>query len=203
VKKFIFNIRDWFCYFLATGFFTGIMSPIAPGTVGSLAATVLVYFLIQWQGIDVIGILILMFITYGVGMYITAPAERFAQKRWGKSKRYTGEYAEYDRAETVIDEFLGIFVSVLSIVGLQHLEIVRDNLILWLIAAFFIFRIFDIWKPWIISKIEKRLMEKANESDSGYIKDLKIGLNVMTDDWVAGFFTNVILSCVILILVYF
>jgi phosphatidylglycerophosphatase A len=42
------------------------------------------------------------------------------------------------------------------------------------VAAFFLFRLFDIWKPWPINRIEKRLQN---------------GLGVMLDDLLAASYT--------------
>ena len=50
--------------------------------------------------------------------------------------------------------------------------------LVWLVAVFILFRIFDIWKPWIIKTYD-------NKSGAFY---------VMIDDVLAGLFTAIFIS---------
>lgn len=69
----------------------------------------------------------------------------------------------HDCKRIVIDEVFGMCISLLFVP--HHL---------WMgLVAFVIFRIFDIWKPFYIKKMEK----------------LKGGLGVMADDMLAGIYT--------------
>jgi len=51
----------------------------------------------------------------------------------------------------------------------------------WIISGFLLFRLFDIWKPWPIRWVDRRV---------------KGGLGVMLDDLVAGLFALVALQLV-------
>jgi phosphatidylglycerophosphatase A len=72
----------------------------------------------------------------------------------------------HDGKEIVIDELAGMWIA-LSICGINS-----ENTLILAPLAFIFFRLFDIWKPSIIGKIDR---------------DVKGGLGVMGDDIVAGF----------------
>lgn len=73
-----------------------------------------------------------------------------------------------DPGEIVIDELVGQWIAVLAIPA--HFGY-------WL-AAFFLFRIFDIWKPWLIDKSQQ----------------LPGGLGIMMDDVLAGLFAFILIQ---------
>jgi len=78
-----------------------------------------------------------------------------------------------DPSKVVIDEMVGIFVALLWIpINWQSM-----------LAAFILFRLFDIWKPIGVSHAE----------------NLQGGLGVMADDIVAGIYANVILQLLLLL----
>lgn len=76
-----------------------------------------------------------------------------------------------DSGKIVIDEVLGMAISLLLLP--INFTIIVMGLIL--------FRIFDIWKPLYIKKTEK----------------LKGGWGVMTDDAVAGIYSNIVLQIIV------
>ena len=79
------------------------------------------------------------------------------------------EWQREDPQEIVIDESAGILLTlwfVPSGVG-------------WWLAGFLLFRLFDIWKPWVIGWCDRTI---------------KGGLGVMLDDLVAGLFANLLLN---------
>ncbi len=78
---------------------------------------------------------------------------------------YEKEVGEHDSKEIVIDELVGMWLT-LSICGITN-----ENIIIMSALAFIFFRLFDIWKPSIIGKIDK---------------NIKGGWGVMGDDLVAG-----------------
>jgi len=86
--------------------------------------------------------------------------------------RYEVFYGVHDPKEIVIDELVGIWIAI-SLVGTSLLAI---------LLAFFTFRLFDIWKPSIIGKVDR---------------DVKGGNGVVLDDALAGVFAG-ILSALIL-----
>ncbi|MGC9315426.1 MAG: phosphatidylglycerophosphatase A family protein [bacterium] len=112
---------------LASFFGTGF-SPVAPGTVGSLAAFVILWFLptshwIFWLAIIAVTL---------AGVLISKKASEY----WGP-----------DPSKTVIDEVAGCMISVL---------LVPKSISLW-ILAFLAFRAYDILKPPPARTAEKRL----------------------------------------------
>ena len=85
---------------------------------------------------------------------------------------YEEEVGTHDGKEIVIDEFAGMWLT-LSVAG------VGSGMWLMGFIAFVYFRIFDIWKPSVIGKID------AN---------VKGGWGVMGDDLVAGLFAGLCTS---------
>ncbi len=132
-----------------TLFYSGL-SPIAPGTVGSFFALLLGVFLLQY--IDVSTLFLLAFLISVIAVK--------------EINKYEKEGGEHDNKEIVIDELAGMWIA-LSICG-----ITEQNLLIMSILAFIFFRIFDIWKPSIIGRIDKQV---------------KGGWGVMGDDIIAGF----------------
>ena len=132
---------------MATFFYVGYL-PIAPGTWASMVTAVLVYFIRPyWQAPFYIQ-LIVIFAIFLVGI----PAASHAEKHYDKK----------DPRPCVIDEVAGQMVSLLLIphkIGLY-------------IAAFFLFRLFDIVKPPPV-----RQLEKAPH-----------GVGIMIDDIAAGLY---------------
>ncbi len=111
----------------ATFFYIGWL-PKAPGTFGSLAALPFAWYLwtlpAQWAWLLVI-------LTFVLGVAGSAVVHR----KTGVS----------DHQTIVIDEVVGIFVTT-SVATPQY----------WphFLAAFLLFRLFDIWKPWPVSWID-------------------------------------------------
>lgn len=134
---------------IATLGFIGYL-PFAPGTFGSLFAFALFILL---KPPPFIHILILLFII-PIGVLSSHHAERLLNDR--------------DSKHIVIDEFCGYLFSVLFIPFSTVSALI----------AFFLFRFFDILKPFPIRKID---------SISG-------GKGIMADDIVAALYTNLILQ---------
>jgi len=122
--------------FLAAGLGSGY-SPIAPGTAGSIAACILLFF-----GLMLFGILFLVsFVVFSiVANFWTAPA---AETAWGK-----------DPGAMVLDEWVGMGVSLwtwLWTIGIEGGELS----VIHLVVAFGFFRLFDIWKPFGVNSMQK------------------------------------------------
>jgi len=131
-------------YIIATGFGTGY-SPFASGTVGSLAA-LLLFIAIPLD--DYIW-LVLCVIIFFIGIWASGAVE----KEKGK-----------DPGIVVIDEFVGQWISLLFLPKT-----------LWIfIAAFLVFRILDIIKPFPAADLE----------------ELDGGMGIMIDDVIVGIYTN-------------
>ena len=138
------NLRK---FFLTVGF-SGL-SPKAPGTVGSFISLILGLLLLEFLHVSTLFLLSLL---------VTVIAVK-------QIDIYEKEVGTHDSSEIVIDELAGMWIA-LSICGINN-----SNMIIMAILAFVFFRIFDIWKPSIIGKIDR---------------DVKGGLGVMGDDVVAG-----------------
>ena len=134
------------------------LSKFAPGTVGSFVALIL--------GL----ILLLTFMSYSNLFLFAVLISIVAVKQIDK---YEQEVGEHDSKEIVIDELAGMWIA-LSLSG-----ITADNWVLPAILAFVFFRLFDIWKPSIIGRIDR---------------DVKGGWGVMGDDLVAGIAAGVATS---------
>jgi phosphatidylglycerophosphatase A len=138
------NLRK---FFLTVGF-SGL-SPKAPGTVGSFVSLLLGLFLLEFLHVSTLFLLSLL---------ITVIAIK-------QIDIYEKECGTHDNSEIVIDELAGMWIT-LSICGINS-----SNMLIMAVLAFLYFRLFDIWKPSIIGKIDR---------------DVKGGLGVMGDDVVAG-----------------
>jgi phosphatidylglycerophosphatase A len=135
---------------IATMGFVGYL-PVAPGTWGSLVAAIFAAFLNPSLTVQAV----LIVIGFVIGTISSTVAERVI--------------GETDSGHIVVDEFIGFFVSVVYLPQTYG----------YLIAAFFLFRFFDILKPFPIRQAERAL---------------KGGFGIMTDDVLAGIYTNAILQ---------
>ncbi|MCF6292123.1 MAG: phosphatidylglycerophosphatase A [Robiginitomaculum sp.] len=135
---------------LATFFGTGYLRP-APGTWGSLAALPLGVWVLVVS--DWYVLLALTIVIFFIGIWA--------------SDHYSKNTGNKDPSEVVIDEVAG-----------QWLALVFVQPILWqVLAAFVLFRLFDITKPWLIGRLEK----------------LPGGLGIMSDDMLAGLVAGILI----------
>jgi len=144
------NIQKTFLTFFGSG-----LSPKAPGTVGTLAAMPFGLAILYYLGMET-----LFTITI-----VTTIIAIFEINRYEKS---TGIH---DHQQIVIDEAVGVWITLMitistaSHISFPYIEPVAITL------SFLTFRLFDIWKPSTIGKIDR-------EFDGG--------LGVMGDDILAG-----------------
>ncbi len=138
---------------LATWFGCGLF-PWGPGTVGSLAAVVIAWALHTYAHTDRVTLAILIALLLVPGIWSATVTERSIGRE--------------DPGLVVVDEVLGQWVTLLG-------AAIRD----WrtLAAAFLLFRLFDIWKPWPVRQFEK----------------LPEGAGIVADDLAAGVYAAVIL----------
>jgi phosphatidylglycerophosphatase A len=137
-------------HWLAFGFGSGLL-PIAPGTWGSALAILLYAQLPQLPLVWLIAGLVLLAL---LGVWIC-----------GLSARRLGVH---DHGGIVYDEFVGMWL-VLLVTPWQPA---------WVLAAFLLFRLFDVWKPWPIRELD--------HSVPG-------GLGIMLDDVVAAVYAAVLI----------
>ena len=130
-------------HLLATFFGIGLLKP-APGTWGSLAAVLLWYFLDFLHSYT----------------HIILPA--FILFSWLVCNKADHDSESKDNSFIVIDEVAGMIVA---------LSFISHDVIFYLFT-FLLFRLFDIFKPWPISWVDK---------------NVKGGLGILLDDLIAGF----------------
>jgi phosphatidylglycerophosphatase A len=146
-----------FILLLATGFGVGY-SPIAPGTLGTLIS-IPIYYSFSEIPSPIYEITLSAF--FFLSVWISANAEIY--------------YGKKDDQRIVIDEIMGFLITMLWI----------PRTVYFIIIGFFLFRFFDILKPFPIRRLEKRL---------------KGGFGVVLDDVVAGVYATIILRLVLLAL---
>lgn len=142
---------------LATFFGVGLLRP-APGTWGSAAAVALGVAIDRYMGFPVLVMATLAVTALGF---------------WACAAATTGS-AEKDPGEIVIDEVAGQWLALLfPAAAFWH----RDMDMVWpgWVAAFLFFRLFDIWKPWLVGRADRR----------GH------AAGVMLDDLWAGLFAGI------------
>jgi phosphatidylglycerophosphatase A len=134
--------------FVATGAGSGY-APIAPGTAGSGVGLLLYALLVQLPGP---GFVLAVVATALVGIWAAGRAEQ--------------EFGKKDDGRITVDEIAGMLVSLIALP--VRLDVA--------IAAFFLFRFFDIVKPPPARRLER----------------LGGGLGVVTDDLAAGLYANLV-----------
>lgn len=144
---------------IATFFYSGYLRP-APGTWGSLAGMIAAYPIMLLAGS--VGLTVASGLAYALGLWAT--------------KEMTRGQTNHDPSEIVIDEVVGIWLALLPIAaGAEMMG--ADYSALWpgWIAAFALFRLFDITKPWLVGWADR--MDNAT--------------GVMLDDVIAGIFAAI------------
>lgn len=139
---------------IGTGFGSGF-SPVAPGTAGALLAFAVWYvlsFLVSASALLWLTVLLVLAFTVA-GVW----AANRLEQAWGE-----------DSSRVVVDEMVGCWITLLAAPA-GHL---------WYgLAAFGLFRLFDIWKPLGIRRME----------------NLPGGIGVMMDDVLSGVYGFIIL----------
>jgi phosphatidylglycerophosphatase A len=133
---------------VATGAYVGYC-PIAPGTAGTVLAAA-IYWVLRLDRLPVGGGCILLFFLLGV---LSSGA---MAKRMGP-----------DPSPVVVDEMVGYWIAMLALPRGWAVAV----------AGFFLFRFFDIFKPFPIRRAE----------------DLPFGWGIMADDVIAGLYTHLLL----------
>lgn len=105
--------------------------------------------------------LVLVIATFFLGIFVSNNV--LSSGRFGQEIK--------DPKEIVIDEFAGYYISILGFAGQ----------VIPMIIAFVLFRIFDNWKPWPISRLEQ----------------IPGGWGIMLDDIAAGIYALVLTHLII------
>jgi phosphatidylglycerophosphatase A len=139
---------------IASGFGSGL-SRYAPGTAGSAAA------LVPWLGLrelPMLAVVVIIVLAFAVGVWA--------------SNVVIGRLRISDPGVIVWDEFVGQWITLLPL-------LVWPADWVWMLVGFFLFRLFDVWKPWPCSWADRRV---------------KGGFGVMLDDALAGVYAGLALA---------
>ncbi len=137
-------------------FFSVGKFPFASGTVASFVALIIYWIIPGFEKLEVLTFLIIIFSILGIW------SGTIGEKKFG-----------YDPPQVVIDEVVGMWISLLLI----------PKTIVLSVLSFFLFRIFDIVKPY-----------PANVSQG-----MKGGYGIMMDDIIAGIYTILTIQLIIYI----
>ncbi|WP_041960115.1 phosphatidylglycerophosphatase A family protein [Sulfurospirillum arsenophilum] len=120
-------------------------APKAPGTAGSLLAVILGAGIIHYISMETLVLLTILFTLMGVKQI----------------NAYEESSGNHDDSRIVIDEVVGVWIAL----------ILSSGTMIQIVLSFAFFRLFDIWKPSLIGKIDR---------------NVKGGWGVMGDDMLAG-----------------
>lgn len=120
-------------------------APKAPGTAGSLLAVILGALIIQYVSMETLVLLTILFTLMGVKQI----------------NAYEAISGVHDDKRIVIDEVIGVWIAL----------ILSSGTLIQIVLSFAFFRLFDIWKPSLIGKIDQ---------------NVKGGWGVIGDDMLAG-----------------
>jgi phosphatidylglycerophosphatase A len=146
------TLKNAVVLFIAQGAYSGRV-PGAPGTAGTVVG-VFLYLLIK--DLPPYWYLLVFVLVTGIGTWVAGEAEKLLGRK--------------DAPSIVIDEIAGYFLSMFMIPSGWGL----------VITGFFLFRFFDIIKPWPIRQIQ----------------NVRGGAGVMLDDIGAGIYANIVLQVV-------
>ncbi len=138
-------------HLLAFGFGSGL-APKAPGTFGTLAA---IPFFLLMQPLSLPVYLGIFVVASLVGIVICG--------------RTSDDLGVHDHPGIVWDEFCGYWLTMIAApAGWQ-----------WVVIGFVLFRIFDIWKPFPVNLVDKKVHG---------------GFGIMVDDLIAGVYALIVLQ---------
>jgi phosphatidylglycerophosphatase A len=129
--------------------------PWGPGTAGSLAAVLLLAGFHTFLGLERTALAVLILVVLPPGIWASARTARILNRE--------------DPSVVVVDEVLGQWVTLLGTATLNWKT---------LLAGLLLFRLFDIWKPWPIRRLE----------------ELPEGIGIVSDDLAAGIYGAIVLS---------
>ena len=116
-------------HILSFGFGSGL-SPVAPGTMGTLIAIPI----------------FLILATFSPTIYLLFVTVLFLVGCWS-STLTAKELHVHDHPGIVIDEIVGYLITMIFVPITWY----------WILLGFLLFRLFDIWKPWPISISDQKL----------------------------------------------
>ena len=131
------------------------LAPKAPGTVGSFAALIVGLIILQALPMETFFMLTLTITVVGIF----------------EINKYEAKTGTHDDKSIVIDEVSGMWIALMFALSTADTLSYPYVYEIAVVSSFATFRLFDIWKPSTIGKIDR---------------DVKGGLGVMGDDILAG-----------------
>jgi len=138
---------------IGSGFFTGLI-PFAPGTFGSFVG-LLIYYTPGFEKPQILIPVIIIFTFYGIFL----------------GSKFESVYGK-DPGQCTIDEIVGMWITLLFL----------PKTLLISAIAFFVWRAFDIFKPYPIRKLEA----------------LDGGLGIMIDDVIGGIYSLITMHIILI-----
>ena len=154
-------------HIFATLFGVGLL-PFAPGTWGSLFGLILFFYTNIYLSINVQFFYLLLLAIILVAILVCY----FATKELSDNEK--------DQKSIVIDELAGVWIAFIPVSGI----VMMQDFLTYSILAFLAFRVFDIWKPYPISFIDKKI---------------KNYLGVVLDDLVAGLYAAITIWLILIL----
>jgi len=142
-------------HLLAFGFGLGKI-PVMPGTFGTLLGIPVYFLIIDFPLWQYLAFVLLLFV---VGIGICHKTSR--------------DMNSHDNPGIVFDEMVGLLVTYIAL----------PEGWVWLIVGFLLFRLFDIWKPFPISWLDK---------------NIEGGMGIMLDDLLAGVYAALLLQLTVI-----
>lgn len=139
------QLTHW-SHWLAFGLGSGL-APKAPGTFGTIAALPLWWLLLA--DLSPVFYLLFLLVTFAFGVFLC--------------DRTSNDLGVHDHPGIVWDEWVGVWIALFMVPAGW----------LWVLAAFGLFRFFDIIKPWPIKWLDQKV---------------EGGFGIMIDDVLAGLF---------------
>ena len=154
-------------HIFATLFGVGFL-PFAPGTWGSLFGLILFFYTNIYLSINVEFFYLLLLVI----ILSAILACYFATKELSQNQK--------DQKSIVIDELAGVWIAFIPVSGI----VMMQDFLTYSILAFLLFRLFDIWKPYPIGLIDKKI---------------KNYLGIVLDDLVAGLYAAIIIWLILIL----
>ena len=154
-------------HIFATLFGVGLL-PIAPGTWGSLFGLILFFYTNIYLSINVEFFYLLLIAIILSAILVCY----FATKMLSDNEK--------DQKAIVIDELAGVWIAFIPVSGI----VMMQEFLTYSVLAFLLFRVFDIWKPYPIGLIDKKI---------------KNYLGVVLDDLVAGLYAAITIWLILIL----
>ena len=154
-------------HIFATLFGVGLL-PFAPGTWGSLFGLIFFFYTNIYLSINaqLFYILLLAIILFAILVCYFATKDLVDEEK--------------DQKSIVIDELAGVWIAFIPVSGI----VMMQDFLTYSILAFLVFRVFDIWNPYPISYVDKKI---------------KNYMGIVLDDLVAGLYAALIVWLILIL----